>query len=84
MSGPGLVSSSRWQPQLPDVVQQGAELDLDQLRTAEPEASPKGGRGGRDLERVAVGVAVRLRKRLHERADLGLRVAGPELAASVV
>ena len=73
-----------WQAQLSDVVQQGTELDLDQLRAAQPEASPEGGRGGRDLERMPVGVAVRLRERLHERADLGLRVAGPELAASVM
>jgi hypothetical protein len=65
-------------------VKQRAELYLDELGAVEPELAPERRGRGRDLERVTIGVAVRLRQRLHEGADLGLRVAGGELAAGMV
>ena len=70
--------------QLADVVKQRAELDLDQLRSTETEPRADGRGGGRDLERVPVGVAVRFRQRLHERSDLRLRIARNQLATRVV
>ncbi len=73
-----------WKAQLADVVKQRAELDLDQLGAGEPKPPADGNRRGGDLERVVVGVAVRLGERLHERANLGLRITGRELAPGVV
>ena len=71
----GLAEDVRRQAQLSDVVQQRAQLHLHELGACEPEPLADDPRRGRDLERVAVGVAVRLGQRLHQRADLRLRVA---------
>jgi hypothetical protein len=70
--------------QLAHVVEQGAELDLEQLGAREPQPCAHCGRGGGDLQRMGVGGAVGLGERLHERVDLRLGVARRELAARMM
>jgi hypothetical protein len=80
----GLREQLLGKAQLADVVEERAQLHLDQLGAVQPEPPAESHGSGRDLERVPVGIAVRLRQGLHERADLRLRVPGRELAPRVV
>ena len=84
VSRSGLARMCARQAQLADVVEQRAELHLDQLRAGQPQPLAHDRRGGRDLERVAVGVAIRLGQRLHERANLSLGVARAQFPVLVM
>ena len=80
----GLAEDVRGQAELPDIVEQRGELHLHDLRACQPKPLADHGRGGRNLERMMVGVPIRLGQRLHQAANLGLRVARGQLSALVV
>ena len=81
---PRLVQHARGHPQLAHVMHERGQLHLHELGSAEAQPDRHLPRRCGDLERVPVGVAVGLRQRLDQRANLRLGVAKAELMAGMV
>ena len=79
-----LVQHARGHAQLAHVVHERGQLHLHELGSSEAKPDRHLTRRCGDLERVPVGVAVGLRKRLDERANLRLGVAEAELTGGMV